>query len=100
MAKETKQNPELKKEEEIKGSGEEVNQDTVVKDKPDYIKRLIEEYKDLGDKRAKLVEAFGKPDFKDKVGEYQYQLLIEQLQAMDRYYSILQERLYNLGEEI
>ena len=59
--------------------------------------RLIEEYKELGDKLGKLNTALDKEGFKEKVGENQYNLMCIQDSAMTNYWNTLRERMEDLG---
>jgi hypothetical protein len=59
--------------------------------------RMIEEYKQLGDRLGKLNTALGKDGFKDKVGEVQYNLMCTQDKAMTEYWNTLRDRMLGLG---
>ena len=59
--------------------------------------RMIEEYKQLGDRLGKLNTALNKDDFKEKVGEKQYNLMCVQDNAMTEYWNILRDRMTDLG---
>ena len=59
--------------------------------------RIIEEYKQLGDRLGKLNTAIDKVDFKEKVGEKQYNLMCAQDRAMTKYWNILRDRMIDLG---
>ena len=59
--------------------------------------RMIEEYKQLGDRLGKLNTALNKDGFKEKVGEKQYNLMCVQDNAMTEYWNILRDRMTDLG---
>ena len=59
--------------------------------------RMIEEYKQLGDRLGKLNIALNKDGFKEKVGEKQYNLMCAQDRAMTEYWNILRDRMTDLG---
>ena len=59
--------------------------------------RMIEEYKQLGDRLGKLNTALNKNGFKEKVGETQYNLMCAQDRAMTEYWNILRDRMTDLG---
>lgn len=59
--------------------------------------RIIEEYKQLGDRVSKLNTAINKEGFKEKVGEKQYNLMCAQNIAMTEYWNILRDRMIDLG---
>lgn len=59
--------------------------------------RMIEEYKQLGDRLGKLNIALNKDGFKEKVGEKQYNLMCAQDRAMTEYWNILRDRMADLG---
>lgn len=62
--------------------------------------RMIEEYKQLGDRLGKLNTALNKDGFKEKVGEKQYNLMCIQDKAMTEYWNTLRERMLDLGIKI
>lgn len=62
--------------------------------------RMIEEYKQLGEKLGKLNTALGRPGFKEKVGDKQYDLMCLQDRAMTEYWNILRDRMEDLGIKI
>lgn len=62
--------------------------------------RMIEEYKQLGDRLGKLNTALNKDGFKEKVGEKQYNLMYIQDKAMTEYWNTLRERMLDLGIKI
>ena len=59
--------------------------------------RMIEEYRQLGDRLGKLDTALNKNGFKEKVGEKQYNLMYAQDRAMTEYWNILRDRMTDLG---
>lgn len=59
--------------------------------------RLIDEYKQLGDKLGKLNTAINRDGFKEKVGEKQYNLMCHQNDAMANYWNALRGRIDDLG---
>ena len=65
----------------------------VRKDAPDWFKRLLAEYKELGDKRTKLGKFLLTKPFPKEVSDIQRILLEKQLVAMDRYATILFARI-------
>lgn len=76
-------------------------QDKVYKDaNSTFESRMIEEYKQLGDRLGKLNTALGKDGFKDKVGETQYNMMCAQDKAMTEYWNVLRDRMLNLGIKI
>lgn len=73
-------------------------QDKVYKESNSTFKsRMIEEYKQLGDRLGKLNTALNKDGFKEKVGEKQYNLMCAQDRAMTEYWNILRDRMTDLG---
>ena len=75
-----------------------VLQDKVYKEYNSTFKsRIIEEYKQLGDRLSKLNTAINKEDFKEKVEEKQYNLICAQNRAMTEYWNILRDRIIDLG---
>ena len=58
--------------------------------------RLRIEYNELNDKLGKLNTALQKDDFREKVGDYQYQLMIQQKVGMGIYLSSLEARIIGL----
>lgn len=73
-------------------------QDKVYKESNSTFKsRMIEEYKQLGDRLGKLNTALNKDGFKEKVGEKQYNLMCVQDRAMTEYWNILRDRMTDLG---
>ena len=59
--------------------------------------RLIDEYKQLGDRLGKLNTALNRDGFKEKVGEKQYNLMCLQDDAMTNYWNALRDRIDDLG---
>lgn len=59
--------------------------------------RMIEEYKQLGDRLGKLNTTLNKSGFKEKVGEKQYNLMCNQDRAMTEYWNTLRDRIEDLG---
>ena len=59
--------------------------------------RIIEEYKQLVDRINKLNIDRNKDDFKEKVGERQYNLIQVQYNAMIEYWNTLRNRMIDLG---
>lgn len=59
--------------------------------------RLIDEYKQLGDRLGKLNTALNRDGFKEKVGEKQYNLMCLQNDAMANYWNALRDRIDDLG---
>ena len=59
--------------------------------------RLIDEYKQLGDRLGKLNTALNRDGFKEKVGEKQYNLMCLQDNAMTNYWNALRDRIDDLG---
>lgn len=59
--------------------------------------RLIDEYKQLGDRLGKLNTALNRDGFKEKVGEKQYNLMCLQDGAMTNYWNVLRDRIDDLG---
>lgn len=62
--------------------------------------RMIDEYKQLGDRLGKLNSALYRADFKKKVGEKQYNLMCAQNKAMTEYWNVLGERMIDLNIKI
>lgn len=58
-----------------------------------FMDRLRIEYNELKDKLGKLNTALQKDDFREKVGDYQYQLAIQQKVGMGIYLSSLEARI-------
>ena len=62
----------------------------------DFKRRLLEEYTQLQDRFNKLDEALSSEGFPDKVGPFQYNMMILQYHGMATYLSALKLRLDNL----
>lgn len=60
-------------------------------------KNLIDEYQILDEHVVNLTTALKSADFKEKVGETQYELMVNQLKAMNEYETIIEDRLIDLG---
>lgn len=60
-------------------------------------KNLIDEYQILDEHVLNLTTALNSADFKKKVGETQYELMVNQLKAMNEYETIIEDRLIDLG---
>ena len=61
-----------------------------------FLDKLRIEYNELIDKLGKLNTALQKDDFREKVGDYQYQLMIQQKVGMGIYLSSLEARIIGL----
>jgi hypothetical protein len=61
-----------------------------------FMDRLHIEYNELNDKLGKLNTALQKDDFREKVGDYQYQLMIQQKVGMGIYLSSLEARIIEI----
>lgn len=62
----------------------------------DYQRRLINEFCVLRNRIEALRDAFAKDDFKETVGNNQFNLMKQQLNAMEEYYNILDQRIADL----
>lgn len=62
--------------------------------------RMLDEYKELGDKLGKLNTTLNSPHFKEKVGETQYNLMCKQDRAMTDYWNALGDIIKDLGIEV
>ena len=62
----------------------------------EYQKKLVEELKELKDRKTKLFDALIKKGFREKVGERQYALMQWQYSAMCAYYDALNQRLFDM----
>ena len=60
-----------------------------------FMDRLRIEYNELNDKLGKLNTDLQKDGFREKVGDYQYQLMIQQKVGMGIYLSSLEARIIN-----
>lgn len=65
----------------------------------DFVKRMIDEHKALGEKTAKAVTAVTATDAFEKLGAEQYACLMIQVHHMQGYYEALTNRLSLLGVE-
>lgn len=63
----------------------------------DFQKRMLNEHSELKDRWTKLNTALAKDDFREKVGDYQYELMKEQSLGMKKYYLALTARLIDMG---
>lgn len=63
----------------------------------DYQKRMLYEHSELKDRWTKLNVVLTKDDFREKVGDYQFKLMKEQLLGMEKYYIALTARLTDMG---
>lgn len=60
-------------------------------------KNLVDEYQVLDERIVKLTTALDNYGFEEKVGGKEYKLLTSQLNVMNEYETILEERLIDLG---
>lgn len=63
----------------------------------DFKRRMCYEHAELKERLTKLNAALGKDDFREKVGDYQYKLMVEQAQGMDKYLKALEARMMDMG---
>lgn len=63
----------------------------------DFKKRMCDEHEELKDRLTKLNAALGKDGFREKVGDYQYKLMVEQAQGMEKYLKALEARMKDMG---
>ena len=63
----------------------------------DFKKRMRDEHAELKERLTKLNAALGKDDFREKVGDYQYKLMVEQAQGMEKYLKALEARMKDMG---
>lgn len=63
----------------------------------DFKKRMCDEHTELIERLIKLNAALSKEGFREKVGDYQYELMLLQLQGMDKYLGALEDRMKNMG---
>ena len=63
----------------------------------DFKKRMCDEHAELKERLTKLNAALGKDGFREKVGDYQYKLMVEQAQGMDKYLKALEARMEDMG---
>ena len=66
----------------------------------DYQKRMLDEYSELKDRWTKLNAALAKDGFREKVGDYQYKLMKEQAQGMEKYLKALTARMKDMNIDI
>lgn len=64
-----------------------------------FLDRLIQEQKELQEKKIKLADFLSKGNVVDIVGEIQYNYLKLQLQTMETYNMILEMRILNLQKK-
>ena len=62
----------------------------------DYQKRMLDEHCELSERMHKLEAALVKEGFREKVGDYQYQLMKEQAQGMEMYFKALTARILDM----
>lgn len=65
-----------------------------------FFDRLLVEERELGEKLIALSNAFTKTDFEEKVGSYQYSLLMAQQSAMITYRHLLIMRIADLHSKM
>ena len=63
----------------------------------EFQKRMLNEHKELSERLTKLNSALSKDGFREKVGDYQYKLMKEQLQGMEMYYKALSARMTDMN---
>lgn len=63
----------------------------------DFQKRMFNEHSELSERMHKLETALAKDGFREKVGDYQYKLMKEQVQGMEMYYKALTARMDDMG---
>lgn len=82
----------------MKFEGTQEEWDTLVKKNKaeDFLKRLVNEEKELGEKILGLNKAFNTNGFAEKVGDYQFELLNLQHGAMITYRRVLIMRIKDL----
>ena len=66
----------------------------------DFQKRMLNEYSELKDRWTKLNVALAKDGFREKVGDYQYKLMKEQAQGMEKYLKALTARMKDMNIDI
>ena len=66
----------------------------------DFQKRMLNEYSELKDRWTKLNAALAKDGFREKVGDYQYKLMKEQAQGMEKYLKALTARMKDMNIDI
>ena len=62
----------------------------------DFQKRMLDEHAELKERLTKLNAALGKDGFREKVGDYQYKLMVEQAQGMEKYLKALEARMKDM----
>lgn len=62
----------------------------------DFQKRMLDEHAELKERLTKLNAALGKDGFREKVGDYQYKLMVEQAQSMEKYLKALEARMKDM----
>ena len=62
----------------------------------DFKKRMCDEHAELKERLTKLNAALGKDGFREKVGDYQYKLMVEQAQGMEKYLKALEARMRDM----
>ena len=62
----------------------------------DFKKRMLDEHCELSERMHKLEAALAKEGFREKVGDYQYQLMKEQAQGMEMYFKALTARMNDM----
>lgn len=63
----------------------------------DYQKRMLDEHSELKERLTKLNAALSKDDFREKVGDTQYELTKKQAHGMTEYLSALEARLVDMN---
>lgn len=63
----------------------------------EYQKRMLDEHRELRERLTKLNAALGKDGFREKVGDYQYKLMKEQAQGMEKYFVAWTARMKDMG---
>ena len=63
----------------------------------DFQKRMLNEHSELSERMHKLEAALAKDGFREKVGDYQYKLMKEQVQGMEMYFKALTARMDDMG---
>lgn len=66
----------------------------------DFKKRILDEYKELRDRFYKLDKALSTEGFSEKVGPFQYNMMILQYHGMASYMSALKLRLDDLNIKV
>lgn len=66
----------------------------------DFKKRMLDEYKELRDRFYKLDKALSTEGFSEKVGPFQYNMMILQYHGMASYMSALKLRLDDLNIKV